>query len=44
MVTEDKGLGFASQKETEALEEGKGGVLPYHLWPWDFLTAVPSKP
>ena len=29
MVTEDKGLGFASQKETENLEEGKGGILPY---------------
>lgn len=24
MVAEDKGLGFASQKETEDLEEGKG--------------------
>lgn len=32
MVAGDEGLYFASRKETEGLEEGKGGVFPCILW------------
>ena len=44
MVTEDKGLGFASQKETEDLEEGKGGIRPYPSLALGLLITVPSRP
>lgn len=29
MVIENQGLCFASKRETEGLEEGKGAVFPY---------------
>lgn len=45
MVEGDKGLYFASKKETEGLEEGKGGVLSGHPEPKAFLfITAPSGP